>query len=60
MEELSREHIGTDLEQIEAQTQRLTGLIDPLHGGARLAARPPQPGGATPPPAGPGAPAAPC
>ena len=60
VEELSRDHIGADLEQIEAQTQRLTGLIDPMHGGARLAPRPPRPGGATPPPAGPGGPAAPC
>lgn len=33
VDDLSRDHIGADLEQIEAHAQRLTGLIGPLHGG---------------------------
>ncbi len=60
VDELSRDHIDADLEQIEAQTRRLTGLIDPLHAGTRLDPRPPRPGGFTPPRAGPREPAAPC
>ena len=39
VETLSRDHIGSDLEQIESQTLRLTRLIDPLHGGSRIEVR---------------------
>ena len=42
VDRLSRDHIASDLERIGVHTERMTGLIDGLHG----AARPPRPDGA--------------
>jgi len=42
VDRLSRDHIASDLERIGVHTERMTGLIDGLHG----AARPPRSDGA--------------
>lgn len=51
VDDLSRDHIGADLEQIEAHAQRLTGLIGSLQDGrggdTDAAGHQPAPAGAT-------------